>query len=66
MAKFANQRKGGKTYNVLVTDTKHGESVGTFTVTATDVRKARSLAREAAAYRVLDPTRLYAHAPRRA
>jgi hypothetical protein len=66
MAKFSNQRKGGRTYNVRVSDTKHGETVGMFTVTATDVRKARAAACEAAIHRVIDTTRLYAHGPVRA
>lgn len=63
MAKFSNERKGGRNYNVRVTDTKHGDHVDTVTVTALDVRRARSAAIAACTHRVIDASRLHAHAP---
>ncbi len=66
MAKFANERKGGRKYNVRVTDTKQGDLVGTFTVVATNPPTARKAACEMAANRVIDPSRLHAHGPTRA
>jgi hypothetical protein len=66
MSKFANDRKAGRAYNVRVTDTKNGAHVDTVHVVALDVRRARSAAIAKCVNRVIDATRLHAHAPQRA
>jgi hypothetical protein len=68
MGKFANERKGGKNYLVLVTDTKHGEKVAQIPVKAMDPQRAKREAVLEATRRnlVIDPSRLFAKEVRRA
>jgi hypothetical protein len=62
MAKFANERKGGKRYLVVVSDTKHGQELATIPVKAMDPPRAKREAVLEAERRqlVIDPSRLYA------